>query len=309
MRLTLESLLNQDLPDERYEIILVDDGSDMPIEELLSEWGIDADNLVLKRQAPTGMCTAYNVAAAAAGSELLFFAIDDNLAEKSLLRRHVRAHRTAGEKLVVGRELFCWPTQLLRDVITGERNDIIGDDSAHTSLVEAMQIGEFQLSVADVRENFGWIVMMSKRPASYADIEETIATGRFGDSAVGWLAMRFGNHSMPKRLFDELGGAETKLDPTGWYADLELGRRIQRRGIVPILDTEAITVHLPHDKPYMVPEVGYRCLREFYATTRDTAVLMVPSFFAERMTIAQFGRIVDGIKDVEREPMAAGFGR
>ncbi|MFC4128079.1 glycosyltransferase [Nocardia rhizosphaerae] len=308
LRLTIESFLNQDLPNELYEIILIDDGSDVPVEELLNEWQIVADNLVVKRQPPTGMCTGYNVAAAAARAEVLFFAIDDNLAEKSLLRRHLRAHQAAGERLVIGRELYCWPTQLLRDVITGERNDIIGDDSAHTSLVEAMQIGEFTLSVADVRDDFNWIVKMSKRPPSYVDIEETIASGRFGRSSVGWLAMRFGNHSMPKRLFDELGGVDAGLDPTGWYADLEFGYRIQRHGIVPVLDTEAITVHLPHEKPYMVPEVGYRCLTEFYSVTGDVTVLMVPSFFAERMTIAQFERIVEGVKAVERKPVEVGIG-
>jgi glycosyltransferase involved in cell wall biosynthesis len=307
--LTLESFLRQDLPHDRYEIIVVDDGSDVPIEKLVDEWRIDADNLVVKRQPPTGMCTAYNVAAEAASSAQLFLAIDDNLAEKSLLRRHLDAHRSTGEAIVVGRELYCWPTLLLRDVITGERNDIVRADSVHASLVEAMQIGEFSLSVEDVRENFKCIQMMSKRPPTYADIEETISTGRFSESAVGWLAMRLGNHSMPKRLFDELGGLETRLDPVGWYADLELGHRIHRSGVVPKLETAAITVHLPHNKPYMVPEVGYKCLKEFYSVTKDTAVLMVPSFFTERMTIAQFDRIVADIKNVEREPVEAGVGR
>ncbi|MEU2122397.1 glycosyltransferase [Nocardia niwae] len=302
LRLTIETLLRQDIDSDRYEIILVDDGSDEPISDMFAAWGVAASNLRVIRQDPAGMCSAYNAAAAAARSELLFLAIDDNLADTDLLRRHIEAHReTRKPTVAVGRELYCWQAAAVRDVITGEVHSAFVSRPGESTLVDLLQLDEFRLSVADVRDRFDAIKMMSKKPAVYRDIEAVIKSGRFQSDSAGWLAMRYGNHSLPKSLFHDVGGVNTLFEPTGWYADLEFGYRLRVAGVSPLFLARAVTVHLPHSKPYMITEEGVRCLTEFYRSTNDVSVLMVPFFFTEKLTVAEFSRIADGLqKKVEQ---------
>jgi glycosyltransferase involved in cell wall biosynthesis len=72
----LQTLAQQDYPRDRFEVIVVDDGSDLPLDEVIAHFKDQLD-LVLLRQKNAGPATARNHGAAYAKGEYLAFTDDD----------------------------------------------------------------------------------------------------------------------------------------------------------------------------------------------------------------------------------------
>jgi GT2 family glycosyltransferase len=100
----LAALAAQDYPSERCEVIVVDDGSEQPLDEILAGSGGPMP-LTLLRQANAGPGAARNRGAAAARGTLLAFTDDDCLPEPGWLRALASAHQAGPCDLVGGRVL------------------------------------------------------------------------------------------------------------------------------------------------------------------------------------------------------------
>lgn len=95
----LESLASQDF-DEPYEVIVVSDGSTDGTDEYLA--GGDVPLAIHAIFQPNGgPAVARNAGVDKARADLVLFLDDDVVAEPSLLRRHVEAHRRLGDAAVV----------------------------------------------------------------------------------------------------------------------------------------------------------------------------------------------------------------
>jgi GT2 family glycosyltransferase len=81
----LEALAVQDLPRERFEVIIVDDGSPVPPTDAVMAVS-DRIETALIRQSQTGPAGARNTGAARARGELLVFTDDDCVPDRSWLR-------------------------------------------------------------------------------------------------------------------------------------------------------------------------------------------------------------------------------
>lgn len=98
----LERLCAQDIEPWRFELIVADDGSAVPVEEALPETPLPFEMRVV-RQAAAGPAAARNLALSQARGELVLFLNDDAVPEPDLLRRHIAAHRvTSAPEAVVG---------------------------------------------------------------------------------------------------------------------------------------------------------------------------------------------------------------
>lgn len=132
LRRTVEALRCQDAAPERFEIIIVDDGSTDGSADGLEETRGPVLARVL-RQANRGRAAARNLGAAEARGRVLLFLDSDVWAAPGLVSAHL-AHHSGGDRLgVQGRSLthpdslttvFMRATHLLPDLTVRNRNDL-----------------------------------------------------------------------------------------------------------------------------------------------------------------------------------------
>jgi glycosyltransferase involved in cell wall biosynthesis len=92
LRGTLESLCQQTLPQDQFEVVVVDDGSSDHTQQVVAAFEQRLP-LVHSYQRNAGLASARNHALYLASGELALLVDDDDLAEPELLHRHLRAHR------------------------------------------------------------------------------------------------------------------------------------------------------------------------------------------------------------------------
>ncbi|MEQ1729829.1 MAG: glycosyltransferase [Vicinamibacterales bacterium] len=97
----LKAIAGQTFPRDRFQVIVVDDGSDAPLDSVVAPF-CNAMNLRLIRQANAGPARARNVGAAHATAELLVFTDDDCEPDAEWMGELVGAHRKAPEALIGG---------------------------------------------------------------------------------------------------------------------------------------------------------------------------------------------------------------
>jgi glycosyltransferase involved in cell wall biosynthesis len=91
LRAVLESLVDQSLAPERYELVLVDDGCTDGTAEMVAAMGLPY-HVEYLRQEHSGLATARNTGIRGAHGRIILYIDDDVLADRNLLEEHVRTH-------------------------------------------------------------------------------------------------------------------------------------------------------------------------------------------------------------------------
>ncbi len=133
LRHALEAIVNQDLPADRYEIVILDDGSTDGTGEMVSA-APAAVEVRYHRQENRGRAAARNAGSRLARGRLLFYLDSDIIARPDLLSRHVRHYeRHDGPIGVQGRTLvhpdskitpFMRTKELVPDLTLRRRRDL-----------------------------------------------------------------------------------------------------------------------------------------------------------------------------------------
>lgn len=106
---TIDSLIPLSYPKEKYEIIVVDDGSTDGTYEYLKEKQKKNPNLRVFRQGHKGCAAARNLGIKNAKGEIIFFTDDDCLVEKDWINEHLRHYN---DKKVGGVGGILWPIKM-----------------------------------------------------------------------------------------------------------------------------------------------------------------------------------------------------
>ena len=124
----LEALSNLDYPRDRFEVIVVDDGSDTPPHEVVARFSGRLD-VTLLTQSHAGPGTARNTAAARARGEVLAFTDDDCAPAPDWLTRLASRFAQDKDVAVGGRTInaltndpYAAASQLIMDVVYGYYN-------------------------------------------------------------------------------------------------------------------------------------------------------------------------------------------
>ncbi len=123
IRRCLSALTHQDYPRQRFEVIVVDDGSSEPLDEAVDPYRSRL-TLTLLRQTNAGPATARNMGASVARGAHLAFTDDDCRPRADWLRRLDTAFATSAASMIGGRtvnrlSLNCYSatSQLILDVV------------------------------------------------------------------------------------------------------------------------------------------------------------------------------------------------
>ena len=99
----LASLAKQDYPAERWELVIIDDGSSDGTPEYLASYGGEKPrNIEVISQPQSGVATARNNAVRAAHGRAVLFLDDDMTASPSLVREHACVHLEDPAAVVIG---------------------------------------------------------------------------------------------------------------------------------------------------------------------------------------------------------------
>ena len=103
----LQSLLEQDLPKENYEIICINDGSRDGSLSVLQQFAREYPNIVVIDKENGGVATARNAGLAAAGGEYVWFIDSDDFIKKNVLGKLCGVARTGKyDRLIIGCYFF-----------------------------------------------------------------------------------------------------------------------------------------------------------------------------------------------------------
>jgi len=203
LRLTLAALLAVDYPPDRYEVIVVDDGSGDDTAEVVADLQRDTEaKLVYLQQDNAGVATARNQGARSATGEMLIFVDDDIVVEPSHIRDHLATRATQGDALVNGHWEFS--PDLARALAT-------------------TPFGRFRLELER------WV-------------KDGVAKSPLGDGCEAPSAVTACNLGVRRALFWDLGGFDETF-PFAGYEDQELSYRAATAGSRLVYDRRIRLVH------------------------------------------------------------------
>ncbi len=123
LKACLHSLTRLDYPRERFEVIVVDDGSPRPLEEVVAPFETQL-NLLLKRQNNSGPGIARNTGVAHAQGEFVFFTDDDCAPARDCLQKLAARFAATPSRLIgghtvnaLGRNAYATASQLIVEYV------------------------------------------------------------------------------------------------------------------------------------------------------------------------------------------------
>lgn len=111
LRQVLESLVGQTLPQEDFEVVVIDDGSPESTREIVEPF-MNVLPLNYLYQNNAGLASAKNHGIFASRGEIVLFLDDDDVAMPALLEEHIRTHRKYHEKHFAVLHYTAWSPEL-----------------------------------------------------------------------------------------------------------------------------------------------------------------------------------------------------
>jgi GT2 family glycosyltransferase len=298
--LALVSLCRQTLPTDEYEIIVVDNGSEPPVRDLVRQWGM-AERVRVIRLDTTGLGRAYNAGIEVARGSLVLVGTDDEVLGPKTIEAHVRHHAEAAGPVVgfgICRALF--HAQLFRDVTTAEpvpgALEQLASQPEHAPILA--QFAELDLlsrpvTMSDVEHDFEGLMKISMSTPVFDDIEQVVGAGRCHRLSAGWLAMRVGNHTVPTDALTAIGGFDETLDQHGgWYLDADVGLRLIEHGLAFSLATDAPSTNIHHPRGAGSLLSSVSALAYFFAKHRRMDIALSSLYFQRSLKIAHYSRLL-----------------
>jgi len=256
LRLTLVALDCQTTPKDEFEVVLVDDGSDIELAGFLADHAHEHPSLrlrILRNPGPVhSQSRAYNLGLAAARGRLVLLCTDDSLLAPDAVAGHIAAHGRHGDSAYVcGLEWQYVYSVLFRDAIAGTLHPQ-GDLAvrAFGSLLgfadlrrTAEQLGftDWSVSPDHVRYHYAELRRRGALTPAFEDMYRELESER---TDLRWLAVRMGNHSIGRHALQSIGDLDEEVD--GGNSDQDLGLRLQEAGLPIAVDRGIHSVLLEH---------------------------------------------------------------
>lgn len=243
LRLTLAALERQEgLGPCDYEVVVVDDGSQDEIADVLRE---------AQRTLPCRLRTCHcssggrrgvprNIGAAAASGELILFLDADACPSRCLLSTHLAAHGRDRREITLGDCFVIQQSEMLRDPSTGARFPRFAASSGGPPQSWTLSLEELRAAGDAVLEPWAEKGLYPGWREWHRQLEEMLSAGT---ARLAWAAVIPHNLSISRRAFVQLGGFDALLlHSEGW----DLGIRAQQAGHAISWAPGARSFHLHH---------------------------------------------------------------
>jgi len=277
LQLTLASLLAQTVPSE---IVVVNDGSTDHTPAVLANVIGKLPLRFVTHISPLGRSQASNAGAACATGDVLLFLDGDTLAAPDLVECHVLAHRRSSNLVGRGETYHVRKTRFLKD--PERATPMVG----HEERLLRMKLEEkdrLRVTRQQILTDFPSLDC-SAEPGIYPGLGprrlyelEMDALNNHTDCSVLWAAASGSNISVPRRIFEKVGGFDQHIDIN---EHRELALRLQQAGAQIRAVSGARSYHLTHRTGWRDPLQDLTWERRFLEKHPIPEVKLLTVFWA-----------------------------
>lgn len=239
LELTLVSLCNQTYPSDKYEIVIIDDGSTDGTDEAVSLISFPCPVKYIKQE-NSGRSAARNKGIEASEGAVIVFHDDDVIAHPTFIEEHMKLRTHSNALVVAGyrKQFFSFFP------ITAKSNK-------HKATTKIGDVPVRQLvQPDDIINNFSKIEELANQTVSSVSIVRRI-NERYGpvlkEFCLDWLLFITSNLSVPKKCLLESGLFDESFQ--GWgLEDWELGYRLYRNQVEFKINMNALNYHQAHPR-------------------------------------------------------------
>jgi glycosyltransferase involved in cell wall biosynthesis len=269
LRLSLLTWLASDFVQSHSEIIIVDDGSPMPLERLIGS--LDPRIRFIRSAARRGAGTARNVGACAAQYDWLFFCDADHLVPPDVLAVHAAYHESVEQDALVvanafnGRAVTIANARRIGPVWQRRLLDVLWHSSQFNETASAIATGA-ELRLIDASNDGSTVWKQAQALAFYdraqADWARPMLNDRRDLTSIrhAWLRVAGANISIHRSAFESAGGFDPAITT---FEDWDLAARLLQRGIRLFVAAEAEPLHQVHPRDSFRPKTGWLSARRF----------------------------------------------
>ena len=202
---------HQNYPCQRFEVIVVDDGSTEAVYQTIDSSAYNF-KLVIERTINKGRASARNTGVSLAKGEIIVFCDADRIPGPQFIRSHVQFHLHTTGAAAFGCPWDCF-------------------------------LGEQRINNISI-DQFSEIEKFSRKSAYYNTVSSLFLNGET-NSSIAWAAFLVGNSSIRKSELLKAGGFDEDFKTWG-FEHFELAMRLQQHGIRICHCEAASNYHIPH---------------------------------------------------------------
>lgn len=262
LQVVLRFFNQQSFPASRFEVIVVDDGSQQPVAQFININDYHYKLLIL-RTANQGRAAARNRGVDVANGELIVFCDADRIPGPDFIQSHVQFHARTPNAAAVGCPWDCF----------------LGAQKIKT--LEATQLEQ--------------IKKFSRKPAYYSNISALFIDGKTS-SGIAWAAFLVGNSSIRKADLLTAGGFDENFRNWG-FEHFELAIRLLQHHIGIYLCEQAGNYHIPHARSQQQLQANIReSISLLAGKYPGTKMHLLAEFVGGNLSLQQFEQqFADGL--------------
>ncbi len=259
LAMSLKSFSEQDVAKLEYEIIVVDDGSDMSIMPIIEQYS-DALQIQYTKVFKMGWAGARNIGIDMAKGDIIVFSDDDTIVEPNFVRQHKASHENNVNAIVLGKR---------KRLYIGNKN------------------------IEKEYEDWGGCSRVVQKNIVRNDSYEVLSRKIFSDQSktciysVPWICSITANMSIEKKLLIDIGKFDSEFK--GWgVEDIELGYRLYQKGYIFWYYDNIINYHIEHhrDASKMNEEL-LENMRRFLNKHKDCNIVKYWEFLTGKITLRE----------------------